>query len=384
MTDQRIGWRLTLEPVGVTAVAWALTRATAASAVPVGGGLFDGIAHLRALAAGLTPHVIGDREGTGLWSGPLAVPEKERSCAVDLGLGLLPPALRDELLASPADTPHTVTIACRGWLACIPWEALALDRYGNVRLVERARIAAGFSPVLAADRERPARPRADASALRVLDPGPRTGSTLLPLYPEGYPMHWYADGVLADSEDLVPDGSTLSVAGFGALLRDHRGWSRLLYLGHALPGTSETPSAAALVFGTPGGSDTLSAHAWLSDPGTWPAPSRVALIACASDDSGHLEQAGLPVAAINAGAELLTVTRWILPTDYDPPREIATTMLALAVDCAHREPDPLAALRSWQCERLTAWREHGWREDAPLLWASLATYVVSDHVSEDG
>jgi hypothetical protein len=322
----------------------------------------------------LTPHA-GEGGKDDLWSGPLTVPDEELASAVRLGQGLLPPILRDELLATTGES-HTVTIACRGWLARVPWEALALGRSGDVRLVERARVVAGLSPVLVANRKRPSGPRPSAPALRVLDPGPRTGSGLTPLYPAGYPMEWYADDVLADGEDLVPDGVALSAAGFGTLLRDGGGWSRLLYLGHALPGMSEVPAAAALVFGTHAGTDALSAHAWLGDPATWPAPGRVALIACASDDSGHLEQAGLAAAAINAGAELLTVTRWILPTDYDPPREITTTRLALAVDRAHEQPDPLAALRSWQCERLTAWREYGRREDAPLLWASLATYVV--------
>jgi len=384
MADRRIGWRLTLEPVGGAAVAWALIRASATSAAPVGSGLLDGIAHMRSLASRLTPQQGEDRTGDGVWSIPLTDPAEERSGAVRLGLGLLPPSLREELLAASATDPaHTVTIACRGWLARIPWETLALDRSGDVRLVERARVTAGLSPALVADRKRPSGSPSDRPALRVIDPGPRTGSALLPLYPGGYPTEWYADSVLADGEDLVPDGGPLSAADFGAILRDGTGWSRLFYLGHALPGTSDAPAAAGLVFGTATGSDALSAHAWLGDPGAWPVPPRVALIACASDDSGYLEQSGLVVAAINAGAELLTVTRWILPTDRDPPREIATTRLALAVDEAHRKPDPLDALRSWQRERLTAWREHERWDDAPLLWASLATYVAPGPAVKD-
>lgn len=383
MTDECIGWRLTLEPVGEAAVAWALIRATASSAAPVGAGLFEGVAHLHALAVGLLPRAETERGSDDLWPGPLTVPGDERDHAVRLGLGLLPPMLRDDLLAASGRS-HTVTVACRGWLARIPWEALALDRSGEVRLIECARVVAGLSPALVANRKRPSGDRPHAPALRVLDPGPRSGSTLVPLYPAGYPMEWYADDVLADGEDLVPDGVALSAADFGALLRDGGGWSRLLYLGHALPGTSEAPAAAALVFGTHAGADTLTAHAWLGDPATWPAPARVALIACASDDSGHFEQAGLAAAAINAGAEILTVTRWILPTDRYPLREIGTTRLALAVDRAHEQPDPLSALRAWQCERLTVWREHGRREDAPLLWASLANYVVPVPDREEG
>jgi hypothetical protein len=89
-----------------------------------------------------------------------------------------------------------------------------------------------------------------------------------------------------------------------------------------------------------------------------------------------VEQAGLPVALANAGADLLTVTRWTLPTDIAPPTRMGTTALALAVDAAHGDPAPVDALRRWQLGRLDAWREHGQPEDSPLLWAALATYVL--------
>jgi hypothetical protein len=121
-------------------------------------------------------------------------------------------------------------------------------------------------------------------------------------------------------------------------------------------------------------------------------PRRVALIACEADDSRYVEQAGLTLAAVNAGARIVTTTRWTCPTDQSVnvagdnvlPGEGATTAMALAVDRAHESADPVAAIRAWQCRQLAAWRSAArmqeLRQAAPLTWACLLTYVLPDTV----
>lgn len=375
---ERVGWWFALEPIGSDSVAWSLIRVDDEPPTgPVAAGIWTELGPVRLTAESLLPGRDAAEGSDELWTGPLVHPAGEPWTAVRLGQALLPDELRTELLAADLSAVrHTVTVACRGWLAQVPWEALALDQLGEVRLVERARVGAGLSPAVNAGRRLAPTPRPGAPALRVLDPGPRVGAGLKPLYPGGYPAAWDAEGVVAAGEQLLPDGEPLGIEEFGELLRAPQGWSRLFYFGHALAGTADTPAGAALVFSSATGAERFSAHAWLGAPQTWPSPARVALIACGSDDSVHLEQSGLPVAAVNAGAELLTVTRWTLPADDTSARGTATTALALAVDAAHREDDPLTAIARWQCERLAAWRAHGRRADSPLLWASLATYLV--------
>ena len=62
-----------------------------------------------------------------------------------------------------------------------------------------------------------------------------------------------------------------------------------------------------------------------------------------------------------------------------------TTAVALAVDNALRAGDPVAALRTWQLGQLQAWRTAptpaARRGHAPLLWASLVTYVLPDEIT---
>ena len=374
---ERIGWWFALEPLGADSVAWSLIRVDDRPPDgPVGAGLLTGVSALRMVAEGLPP---GSAASGELWTGPLIDRGAELATAVQLGLGLLPDALRAELLAADlGSVRHTVTVACRGWLAQVPWEVLALDPVGDVRLIERARVAAGLSPTINAGRRRAPVPRPGAPALRIIDPGGRSDPSLRPIYPGGYPLEWYDN--LLDGERLRPQPRTLSTGQFGELLSAESGWSRLFYFGHCLPGTADTPAGAALVLSTSTSSERFTAHAWLGEPDTWPCPARVALIACGSDDSAQIEQSGLPVAAVNAGAELLTVTRWTLPLDVEPPRQAATTTLALAVDAAHQQDDPLAAIRDWQCRQLATWRDLGTKDFSPLLWGALATYLVPSAV----
>ena len=81
----------------------------------------------------------------------------------------------------------------------------------------------------------------------------------------------------------------------------------------------------------------------------------------------------------------MTSTRWPLPTDHPVPRVCTPTQpvnhegltdLALAVHAAHRQEDPLTALRTWQVAQLNRWRGSGEMTASPLLWASAVTYSV--------
>ncbi|MEU6582487.1 hypothetical protein [Nocardia sp. NPDC046763] len=116
----------------------------------------------------------------------------------------------------------------------------------------------------------------------------------------------------------------------------------------------------------------------------WPMPTRVAIIACEGGvDFRSAETFGLIMAALDAGAELVTTTRWVLPTDAAfrayaaaPAGTRPTTRLALQVDDAHRGADPVAALTDWQRGQLRAWRETGDVAYSPLLWAALTTTLA--------
>lgn len=181
------------------------------------------------------------------------------------------------------------------------------------------------------------------------------------------------------------------------------GASRLIYVGHvtaAAPesGRSENAelhlacTAGALGFAEPQrthrplsakdlllGTHTLSEEP-VAGPELWPIPSRVALIACESGgDLRFTEALGLIAAMVNGGAELVTATRWPLPTDLAFQRLAAVDATPLqdvvrAVDTAHDHPDPLTTLAEWQRARLTAWRESAAPADSPLLWSAFATF----------
>lgn len=368
-------WWLALEPLGDDVV-WALTRVhrDRPPTGPVGAGLFTGLGEVRALTESAQPTAADP------WSGPLTDPRLERALAVTLGRALLPGLLRDALRGADPDHPDTLAVAVRGWLARVPWDSLSLDARGDVRLLETARVLGGLAATLDAGRARIPDPEAAGPALRVIDPGPSrwaNGRSGAKLYPTGTPGEWFEQ--CTDTETIEPLGGSFSRDDLSDRLRTDPP-SRLLYLGHATPGTVQAPARAALLLSDAGGGDELTAFQWLREPDRYPAPPRVALIACGSDDTAEAEQSGLPIAAINAGAGLVTATRWILPTDPAPGGADGsgrpTTALALAVDAAHTTASPIDELRTWQRHRLDAWRDGGRHRDAPLLWSSLVTYLA--------
>lgn len=390
------GWWLALEPLGQDDVVWALSS-TAASGGPVAAGLLSGMAELRALAANLLPvadGAAGDRTAAwkALWSGSLGARASETKVAVALGQALLPLELRDALRGS-GRRDSVVTIAVRGWLAELPWPALSLDPTGDVRLVELATVLGGLSPSLAVGLP----PRVAAPAmghpLLLIDPGPAAGSAV-PLYlPSQRRALWrpVADGLAravgASVRDvLFPDVEVSVTADVLADLLQRKQLTSLVYVGHVHAGDGRSPASARLVLADDDDDDErLTAYRWLAEPERWPAPAHVALVACGSDDTNVAEQSGLPIAALNAGADLVTATRWTLPADGshegdghegDRP-ELPFTTLALAVGTAHTSGSPVDALRSWQLAQLAAWRTSGRRSASPLLWSSLVTYSAA-------
>ncbi len=380
-----VGWLLTLEPFGAS-LGWSLLRNDGSTDL-VGTGFIEDCAALRHAAERVRPVVDaapGPDGRAGLWASALTRPGDELRAAVTLGRGLLPEPLRLSLLAGrDCGTVDAVTVATRGWLAGIPWDILALDEVGT-RLIEHAVVAGGLSPAITASRHHAA-PAADLTrpGYALVDPGPLTGPTGS-LYPSGYPTRLVR--ALRDAEDdysAPGEGVTEDLLAYQL----HRSPARLLYLGHVRAGREETPAAAALVLRGRHGKDPglLTARRWLADPDRWPCPARVALIGCASDDNGVFEQSGLVVAAVNAGAQLVTSTRWPLPTDNPLPRPVTPmqpvnheglTDLALAVHGAHQQAAPMKALRTWQLAALDSWRGSGDVSASPLLWASVVTYTV--------
>lgn len=178
---------------------------------------------------------------------------------------------------------------------------------------------------------------------------------------------------LSDTARVWGMAEPLRMGGADGTLRetdkDHRPFAAL----DLLLGTSSAPAEVWEYFGNDG---PRLGHE------LWPMPSRVAMIACEGGaDYRSAETFGLVVAMVNAGAELVTTTRWTLPTDEEfrtvSGRDIRPTgELALRVDTAHEGADPVGELARWQRGQLRRWRETGDLAYTPLVWASL-THTIA-------
>src|SRR6185295_10866464 len=112
----------------------------------------------------------------------------------------------------------------------------------------------------------------------------------------------------------------------------------------------------------------------------WRIPNRAALIACESGgDHRYAEPSGLVAALVHGGAEYVTATRWVLPTDagltrllpgFQSPPDGLLAGAVLAVHDAMAQPDPVAALNDWQRSQADAWETTGAPELTPLVWAA--------------
>ncbi|WP_158843685.1 CHAT domain-containing protein [Saccharothrix deserti] len=170
--------------------------------------------------------------------------------------------------------------------------------------------------------------------------------------------------------------------------------ARFLYVGHVTTGGHGLGARMHLscTADTTGRAAPLGAHRPLAAadivlghrPGPvrpWRFPNRVALVACESGgDLRFAEPSGLVTAMVHGGAEHVTATRWTLPTDEGLTRLVpgfpSTPVLAptvLAIDAAHRAPDPVTALNDWQRAAATRWEETGDLTCSPIVWAAFTT-----------
>lgn len=401
--DLYLSWRLPDDP-------------TRRGAVALPGADID--AAVRALSAALPRPTEPAALERSLTDGALAALDTENSLAQTLSKALLPHGLAVVLHEFHVrGVRPRIRLQPSPRVAQVPWEIIAPDP--DLRLIEIADIELAAPAGIVHAPSRIARTWAtdrDLPVVAVLDPrvpGFRADSVLgsvlgrmdatAPL--TAHVAEHLAHGRLrpAVSEPVgVFRRTDLDRAWLSRTLR--AGAARLVYVGHvtaARPesGQSENAelhlacTAETLGFAEPQrGHRPLSAkdlllgtHTLVPAPSTgpelWPIPSRVALIACESGgDLRFTEALGLVAAMINGGAELVTATRWPLPTDLAFQRfagVVGATPLqdvVRAVDAAHDRADPVRVLGGWQRDRLHMWRETGAVEHSPLLWSAFATF----------
>lgn len=351
-------------------------------------------------------------------AGALTRADTEHELSRTLARLLLPEAVRDRIVSRAADGPLAVRITPSRSLSRVPYELLVVDSGTDRRLLEVADIV--FEPPAAVHVGRsriPVRWSAEVAAaptVYVVDPLVPASSGLRPVLGQppaatgGEPLR-----VRIKDSPHSPNSGMGTVIGRWELSDDLRaGAGRLFYLGHvsssvdqpgsaalhlsddseewglAAPRAGHRPlSALDLLLGTRfdelGSPGSALVEPGRTGPELWPMPPRVALVACEGGvDFRSSETFGLLMAMFNAGAEVIATTRWTLPSDFSFATFAntalgtgPTTALALAVDTAHREPDPAAALSAWQRDRLAAWRADPTPATSPLTWAAVGTYL---------
>jgi hypothetical protein len=378
-----------------------------------------------------TPEEIGGpREAPierALLAGPFSDPTKEFVWSAELAGHVLPEGLAADILArvENGQTVH-LRVLPSPRLARIPWELLPLP--DGRRLIEAATIRLDAPAVVNSNRGHNPRPWIQASSSRplyLLEPQHHKGDYNHPDFviseeaearlavAWGIPAHTFTDrtqlGSILRGEDT--DADAAAVLG----LKPGQAPSRMLYYGHASSTPNEPGSAAihltdsedtygnaTIVDGVHRPFTALDLLLGTNDvhyrddvilyphpenrPGheIWPMPPRVALIACESGaDHRALETFGLIMALLNAGAEIVTTTRWTLATDYalrstNGIDGLPTTELVLTIDKAHEMADPVAAIRQWQLGELRNWISGNGAQHTPLIWAALTTHVAPE------
>ncbi|MEV7972891.1 hypothetical protein [Cellulomonas sp. NPDC089187] len=312
----------------------------------------------------------------------LLTPGKETGLMTDLG-ALLPAALVTDLREA-----RLLRVRADGDLAVAPWGLLAVEPTGSTRvldLVDVVSLAPYGLPVLPTE-------SGSAGVLAVLDPqipGMLADSVWGPVTTPGPARQALAERFGGDRP-------------VGRADQDRCWWeaglaqrpARLFYLGHAgavraadsggtepalhLCCTEELSGTAAVI----GRHRPFTARDMARSGSIY--PPRVALIACASADDARTRDAyGVAHTMLAHGAGLVTGTRWPLPTgqwfrdaDLHPSSGIdPLTALALAVDQAHENQDPVAAVNRWQRACLNRWRAQGRADNSPITWGAVHTIV---------
>ena len=357
-------------------------------------------------------------------SGPFSRYQSELAVNEGLSRVILPAAVTTALVEKARAGRVLVRITPSRSLARVPFELLAVD--GETRLIELADVC--FEPPAAVHlgRARAPGPWTDDLSRRpvlyVVDPLLPAGSGLRQvMVSSSGPRRSQPPGARL-IRDRMANRSHTSASGVGAA---YDRWdlseelrlepSRLFYLGH-VSSTVDQPGSASihltddgkqwglaesvhgahrplaaldLLLGTarPDLGEGASPHVGDGIPGhrLWPMPPRVAVIACEGGvDYRSSETFGLVVAMFSAGAEIVTTTRWTLPSDVAFSDLAAvdsdvcpTTELALTVDETHMAADPAAALSAWQRSKLEQWRASPSVANSPLAWASVGTHVCA-------
>jgi hypothetical protein len=395
---------------------------------------------------GAHPDVSDEEFVAPLSSGAFGTPQNEALLAHELGELLIDKRLARELLDRYNEFGQPILIRVVPSPSCtrVPWELLDYTGSGD-RLVSIADIALDPPIGFYGTRDRQPEAWTKGETVYVIDPR-RTGLLAVLDDREADLATKLLVNVVAGNpvvKDLV------SRDDLSTLLTTNPQPARLLYFGHVAsvssrvrPDAETEPGETALVLsdepavygvtnvvreaGSPRFSRPLSAldliygttnptaraaeiassdsFPWgakvkypANDPGIsgwklWPMPPRVAIIGCESGgDLAHIEPFGLVVACLNNGAELVTATRWTVPTDRlfretndsrdgDPQPLIE---LVQVVDSAHNDVNPIAAIAGWQREQLEKWlaseaftSQKRLNPASPLLWASLATTVA--------
>lgn len=359
-------------------------------------------------------------------SGALTTYEEERRLSRRLAEVLWPPGLTDQIRQVSAHLGRPLMrLQPSPRVAQVPWELLAVDAEdSDVRLLDLVDIATTAPASLrraSATTPTGQNPDSDADAdavVLILDPrvpGFRADSPLGSVLgrPGSDPALLSLVQRRLDAGTVVPSVATpvdafrrtdLDRDWLGEALR--KGARRLMYVGHVsgapVEGGQSEDVTLHLCCGpeTTGMTEPVRTHRPLSAkdlllgtlplladgvPGAhlWPAPPRVALIACESGgDLRFAESFGLATAMIHNGAHLVTATRWVLPTSFAfhrlaqlPESVRPLTQAVVAVDAAHEDHDPVRHLGAWQRQQLDRWRAEGRIEHSPLLWAALTCIV---------
>lgn len=319
-----------------------------------------------------------------LTGGPLVDPERERDLATRLARALVPQKLAVELNSWLAQgiRPH-LRVQPSPSTALVPWEALRVD--DGVRTVHELDISV-LPPATVANAQarRVSRFDPQGTVVGVLDPrvpGFPDDSALGPVLGDAPPELVEAYGVrrVIDRDHLEPALATAA---------------RFLYVGHVTTGDHGLDARMHLscTADTTGRAAPLGAHRPLTaadillghrpdEVRPWRVSARVALVACESGgDVRFAEPTGLVTAMVHGGAEHVTATRWTLPTDAglyqlvpDFPAIPVLGPTVLAIDAAHRTPNPVTALNEWQRAAASRWEKTGDLTSSPLVWAAFTT-----------
>jgi hypothetical protein len=320
-----------------------------------------------------------------LTHGPLVDHGRELDLATRMARALIPHRLAQELNSFLVQgiRPH-LRVQPSPSTALVPWEALRID--DGLRAVHDTTVSV-LPPATVGN--------AESRRVATFDPQGTVVAVLDPVVP-GFGDHSGLGSVLGHPP---PELAALGGVRRDDIDRDHleralATAARLLYVGHVTTGGHGLDARLHLscTAATTGRAAPLGAHRPLTAadivlghrPGPvrpWRIPARVALVACESGgDVRFAEPSGLVTAMVHGGAEHVTATRWTLPTDEGLRRLVpgfpSTPVLAptvLAVDAAHRSPDPVTALNDWQRAAATRWEDTGDPTCSPLVWAAFTT-----------